>query len=806
MIIANNLVKKYESNDGEEIRALDELTLFLPDKGFIAIYGASGCGKSTLLNVLGGLDQADSGTLIVNGRNTNKFTRADWDSYRNQQVGFIFQNYYLLPHLTVHDNIAITLQMSKQTQDLDKKVKDALNQVEMGKYSRRYPRQLSGGQQQRVAIARALISNPAIILADEPTGALDEKSSKIVMENLQKISKEHLVVMVTHNERMAKKYADRMIEISYGKIISDDIIQPETDDIANNEPLLKVHLPLHTAIGWSAKNVVRKKGRSIPIAIASAIGLGCAGIVLSMSRGVDEFVYDAQKDAISNYPVQVRCVKKNTSAAKETELTKFPEEQAIIIDKPTEIIEQHYYTMQEDFISYMNKMPDDYYTHVHSNSKIKFNMLTKTPFNTVIDINTINSYNFVQCIAPINDDYRFINDQYEVVSGHLPTSEEDLVLVIDKYNRVNVDVLNALGIDTSADKINFSDIVGKKEYHVVQNNDFYSEETKTIQIPVENPEAEEIEGETPEEPETIDKTYTYYKKVNDYPTLYDNPNNLTLKITGIIRPKTDSKENVYETCLLYHDSFRQKIRELNESSDIVVKQKEYGEDFNVYTGSLITEHNGKQKSYFYEEALRNIGAEEIITSYYYFTDTTEQRAQIINYVDNYNLPRNSEIVIRTSDYLEAVTSAFTSLANTFESVVFILSLVAILIAAILTAILTYISVVERKNEIGLLRSLGARKRDISFMFITESVLIGIVAGAVGVGICYAFSPVVAKIVVNMISMAGSNILVPKISTFSRVPLWLIPIMFFGAIVVGLISSLVPAIIAGRKKPADAIKG
>ena len=215
MIVIKHLTKKYNSKDkAEEVIALNDVNLVLPDKGFVAIYGASGCGKSTLLNVLGGLDQADSGEMIVNGRSTSGFGAHDWNSYRNQEVGFVFQNYYLLPHLNVFDNVAVTLQMAKQTDGLEERIHQALSQVELAKYEKRYPRQLSGGQQQRVAIARALIANPSIILTDEPTGALDEKSAKLVMKTLKEVSVNHLVVMVTHNERMAKEYADRSIAIS----------------------------------------------------------------------------------------------------------------------------------------------------------------------------------------------------------------------------------------------------------------------------------------------------------------------------------------------------------------------------------------------------------------------------------------------------------------------------------------------------------------------------------------------------------------------------------------------------------------
>ena len=306
MLEVKDLYREYKPKKGEPVAALNHVSVKFPDKGLVFILGKSGSGKSTLLNVLGGLDQADTGEMIVNGRNTSGFKAHDWNSYRNQEVGFVFQNYYLLPHLNVFDNIAVTLQMSKQTDHLEEKIHNALNQVDLAKYGKRYPRQLSGGQQQRVAIARALIANPSIILTDEPTGALDEKSSKMVMKTLKDVSKDHLVVMVTHNERMAKEYADRLIEISYGSIVSDSAPLDANDvEIKEQKELPSVHLPFKTSIKWSFRNVIKKKGRSIPIAIASGIGLAAAGIVLSMTQGINEFVKIAQKNAIKDYPVYV---------------------------------------------------------------------------------------------------------------------------------------------------------------------------------------------------------------------------------------------------------------------------------------------------------------------------------------------------------------------------------------------------------------------------------------------------------------------------------------------------------------------
>ena len=403
MIIIKELTKKYNSKyKDEEVIALNNISLVLPDKGFIAIYGASGCGKSTLLNVLGGLDQADEGEMIVNGRSTKGFNAYDWNSYRNQEVGFVFQNYFLLPHLNVADNIAVTLQMSKQTDNLKAKIRKALDEVGLVKIEKRYPRQLSGGQQQRVAIARALIANPSIILADEPTGALDEKSSKLVMKTLKEVSKDHLVVMVTHNERMAKEYADRLIEISYGNITFDsNPLTIKGEQITKQDRLPSVHLPFRTSIKWSLRNVVKKKGRSIPIAIASGIGLAAAGVVLSMTKGINDYVGVAQKAAIKDYPVYVTCHSKNSSQSNELTLTEFPDSPDIIIEKSDYKAQEHYITMQDDFTEYMKGLEAGKdYAHVSTNKAVNFNLFTQSTRDSYVKVD---STSYTTCISPTTE-------------------------------------------------------------------------------------------------------------------------------------------------------------------------------------------------------------------------------------------------------------------------------------------------------------------------------------------------------------------------------------------------------------------
>ena len=817
MIIVKNLTKKYNTKvKDEEVIALNKINLALPDKGFVAVYGASGCGKSTLLNVLGGLDQADFGEMIVNGRTTKGFTAADWNSYRNQEVGFVFQNYYLLPHLTVFDNIAITLQMAKQTENLQEKIHDALNQVDLAKYAKRYPRQLSGGQQQRVAIARALIANPSIILADEPTGALDEKSSKLVMKTLQDVAKEHLVVMVTHNERMAKQYAERLIEISYGSIIYDSNPLELNDDLSlESKPLPPVHLPAKTSMKWSAKNVIKKKSRSIPIAIASGIGLAAAGVVLSMSQGVNKYVRLAQANAIQDYPVYVTCHSKNSSQFNELNLEEFPDSTDIIIEKSDYKAQEHYVTMQDKFIEYMDKglVAGEDYDHLCTNKMVKFNLFAKPTSDSYVKVDTAT---YTTCIAPNELTYKFLmENQYDYVYGEtLPRNKNELTLVVDTFNRVDLYALQKMGFDTSGDTIKASDIVTtdkdatiKKEYKVVNNDKFYY------------PEDKEVETENGKITRQVYKTYG----TSHYEELFNDPDNLTLKIVSIIRPKRNTTSSIYNTVLLCHPELLENYlldpeTGINAQSEVVKAQKSHP-DWDAEEGYdyVPTFRSGYELTvnYQYENSLVNLGGKDRVTSYFYYTTTPEQRIKIIEYAQNYEKvekaerPKDdtteSDLVIKTKDYLESVTASFTSLVRTFSVVLLAFSFVSILVAGILTAILTYVSVVERKREIGLLRSLGARQRDVSMMFIAEAMIIGVVAGVLGIGLCYAFSPLVATVVVNLIDIANYKFISPKVADLAFVQPWIIPTLFAAAIVVGVISSLVPAIIAGHKKPADALK-
>ena len=404
MLKLKNITKVYIQND-IKCKALDGLSLELPEKGLVAVFGASGCGKSTLLNIIGGLDSYDSGEFIFEGRDVKTFSKREWDAYRNQHVGFVFQNYYLMPHLNVKDNIAISLKMSHQTDNLDEKVNSVLKQVDLVNFNKRLPKTLSGGQQQRVAIARAIVTNPTIVLADEPTGALDAKNSASVMKLLKEISKDRLVLLVTHDEKLAHEYADRIVEISYGKIISDT--KPEKISLEKKDISLKrTKLPLSTSFKWALGNLWKKKSRTIPLVVAGSIGFLAVSMVLSMTTQVNNFSIQAQASSLTRYPVAINCYLANSKEGHTEVLKEFPDEESIIIEKINYVDREHLPYMDKDFLDYMDRM-DNFYTGKYTNSKVFFNIFAAIPSSSrwlvtlsIIEINIATNLRAIFFLSP----------------------------------------------------------------------------------------------------------------------------------------------------------------------------------------------------------------------------------------------------------------------------------------------------------------------------------------------------------------------------------------------------------------------
>lgn len=770
MIKLKNVTKIYRSGS-LECMALNNISIDFEDKGFVMVLGPSGCGKTTLLNILGGLDNNYNGEVIINNKPVSYFCDSDFDSYRNQCVGFVFQNCYLIPHLTVYDNVALTLEMSSQNENIKEKVNSVLKKVGLYDKKDSYPKMLSGGQKQRVAIARALISSPYIVLADEPTGALDSKSAEDIICLLKEISRSHLVIMVTHNKEFAYKYGTRIISMLDGKIVDDSANFKENKKEEIKE-FNKVRIPFMTSFKWGFKNLFNKKLRSFLTIIAGSVGIIGMGLILSLTSGIRDYIGDAQETSLGKYPVTVTSYRRTSSENNKDILVEYPNTDYIIVEKGDMVTQEHINSFQNDFLTYLDEMDQNLYTIKDSNSYINFQLIT----NNGGTYKKIASSYFEQIV----DNEEFVNEQYDCLLGKIPSALNEMAIVVDTYNRIDASLLESLGFNITEDKIYFSDLLSNKEYRYIENDDYY------------------VKSE--------DKYYVYGE--NHYQRLFEN-SKTSLKIVGILREKKNSKTPLYQPGILYTPEFTSYVKERAAKSEIVKEQLEYKETKDVFTGlpfeDYVSGNYSYSASYMYEQRLVNIGYKEVITQLYYYTDNFENRLAIIDYVENYQIDEESLMIVRTYDYIELVTNEFSMLVSLFSNVMLVFAMVFIVVSALLIGILIYISVLERKKEIGLLRSIGARKKDIRLMFLLESSAIGICSGIIGIIGAAILNKPVSKVVKVMIAQYSTAMLNSTPVNIDNFRWWVAPVMLLISIIVTLVSGLIPAIVAAKKDPIECLR-
>ncbi len=771
MIKLKNMTKIYHT-DSLECTALNDVSIDLEDKGFVMILGPSGCGKTTLLNILGGLDNDYKGEMIINNKPVSSFTDSDFDSYRNQCVGFVFQNCYLIPHLTVYDNVALTLEMSSQKKDIiRKKVHSVLKEVGLFDKKDAYPRMLSGGQKQRIAIARALVSSPYIVLADEPTGALDSKNAEDIILLLKEISKNHLVIMVTHNREFAYKYGTRIISMLDGKIV-DDSNKVKKEEIEEIKEFKKVKIPFVTSFKWGFKNLLNKKLRSSLTIIAGSVGIIGMGLILSLTSGIHEYINKAQATSLGKYPVTVTSYRRTSAENNKDTLVEYPNTDYIIVEKGDMVTQEHINSFQDDFLSYLDGIDQSLYTIKDSNSYINFQLITNNDGN----YERIASSYFEQIV----DNEEFVNEQYDCLLGKVPSAINEMAIVVDTYNRIDASLLKSLGFNINEDKIFFSDLLSEKEYRYIENNDYYIKRN--------------------------DIYYAYGS--NYYEDLYNN-SQTSLKIVGVLREKKNSKTPLYQPGILYTPEFTSFVKENASKSEIVKEQLEFKEAKDVFTGlpfeNYVSGNYSYSLSYMYEQRLVNIGYKEVVTQLYYYTDNFENRLSIIDYIEKYEIDEDSLTIVRTYDYIELVTNEFSTLVSLFSNVMLVFAMVFIVVSALLIGILIYISVLERKKEIGLLRSIGARKKDIRSMFLLESSAIGICSGIIGIIGAAILNRPVSKVVKTMIAQYSTAMLNSTPVNIENFRWWVAPVMLIISIIVTLISGLIPAVIAAKKDPIDCLR-
>lgn len=760
MLEIRNIKKSYKTGTFIQ-HALKDVSISFRPNEFVAILGPSGSGKTTLLNIIGGLDRYDSGDLVINGKSTKKFSDSNWDSYRNNCVGFIFQSYNLINHLNILENVEMSLTLSGVSKKVRKqKALDALKQVGLINHAYKKPNQLSGGQMQRVAIARALVNEPDIILADEPTGALDSTTSVQIMELIKEIAKDKLVIMVTHNKELAYDYANRIIELKDGELINDT--NPHEQSKNNQEyKIRKTAMSFFTALSLSFKNIETKKGRTFLTAFASSIGIIGIALILSLSNGFNIEVEKFEKDALSSLPIMIS---EQTVEMDEDSLAKmrdsfkinnnsYPSEEVIYIQKDMVEDTTHTNIINQEFIDYIEKINPKYVSGISYMRLVSINALSKAKDGyKIID----NSYLTTLPKSLDEKQNDVVEDNYDLLKGKFATNKDEVVLAVDSKNRVNEKLLEMLGFDLSKDNFTFDEILNK-EIKVVLNDDWY-----------------------------IDNNNYFIPNFN-YEELYNNKNNLTLKIVGIIRGKEDAKLVSASSGIAYTESLVDYIVENNSKSKIVLKQKEV--DYNILTGEQFREEKDK------DAVLSYLGNDNLPILVNIFPRNFDSKDEIIKYLDDYNETKLEEDKLLYTDMASLISSLSGSIMDAITIVLIAFSSISLVVSCIMIGIITYISVLERTKEIGILRAMGARRKDITRVFNAETIIIGLCSGLLGITI--------ARILVF-----PANIIIYNATGLDNVakmnPLHALLLLIISMLLT-VLGGLIPAKVASRKNPVEALR-
>ena len=810
-----NIKKDYNLNEKDVVHALKGVSINFRESEFVSILGPSGCGKTTLLNIIGGLDDYSDGDLIINNKSTKKFKDSDWDSYRNHQIGFVFQSYNLISHQSVLSNVELALTLSGVSKkERRKRAIEALEAVGLHDQIYKRPNQLSGGQMQRVAIARALVNNPDIILADEPTGALDSKTSVQIMNILKSISKDKLIIMVTHNEDLAHEYSNRVIKLLDGSVIDDS--NPYDEEIKTDGELhnKKISMNFLTALSLSFNNLLTKKGRTILTSFAGSIGIIGIALILSLSSGVNNYINRVEQDALSSYPLTVE---KNTIDVAEL-MNSFMG----IQEGKNEHEKDKIYSndILVDMLSTMTKGLQtnnlkDFKNYIDSNSRFKdltlniqyrYNVslnIYKQDGDKVIQVNpsnlftemmgmgdeqsqnmaTMASMSGYEVFTEMLDNEEFLKSQYDLVAGNWPKNENEVVLIVNEDNEISDYILYTLGIK---DQSEIQDMMQKIRL---------GEEIESSETTYEYDDLLNLEYKL------VLPTSLYEKVGNRWSNLMSEDaikkvvnDGISLKIVGIIKGNEEATSTSINGSIGYKSDLIKKVVNLINESEIVKEQKS-NPDINVFTG----EKFDNLSSYDRNLALLNVYDFENPSGISFYAKDFDSKEEIIDIIDEYNSKEKEdgkeENVIRYTDVVGTMIGSVSSIVNTISYVLIAFVTISLVVSSIMIGIITYISVIERTKEIGILRAIGASKKDVSRVFNAETVIVGFSAGVMGILVT-----VLLNIPINIII---KNI--TGISNISKLPVLGGLILIIISIVLTLIAGLIPSRVASKKDPVEALR-
>ena len=911
MLILKNIIKDYVTGD-TTVRALNDVSINFRESEFVSILGQSGCGKTTMLNIIGGLDRYTSGDLIINGKSTKTFTDENWDTYRNHSIGFIFQSYNLIPHQTVLANVELALTLSGVSKkERKERAVRALEQVGLGEQINKKPSQMSGGQMQRVAIARALINNPDIILADEPTGALDSETSVQIMELLKEISKDKLIIMVTHNPELAEKYSSRIIRCMDGRVIDDSNPFTPVEEDSKNEKIKaaeekkkgkKPSMSLGTAFGLSLRNLGTKKGRTILTAFAGSIGIIGIALVLALSTGIQNYVDKVQNDTLLAYPMSIERESVNTDSMmnailgiSQDMLTSDNEEDKVYVnDMFTQMVNtfiaQSSSNNIESFKKYVDDNRDDF-DAVCNDVQFKY----KTPLNIykadtsdgVVQVNPNNAIaemsssmmmpgmeNFMS--STMTDSWveliggtEVISSQYDIIHGRLPVEKDEVVLLVDNNNEINELVLYGLGIrdqkdftsnlmdaisnsqevQTTQDVYTFEEICNMR-FKLVLNSDYMQKDEKTGLW------------------KDMSSNPAYVKKLVD--------EGMEIRIVGILRPAEDNVISIGTGGIGYISALMEYALEGTEKSQVVQEQlanpgrdvitgmefinmtvndfdlkdidmslidmayldispfMDMVKDIDITKiditdlsslfdfGSLSNLEKKLMEGYLsdeqvlalkrayidtinaqcsYENTMEILGYQDknIPTSIYFYPKSFEAKDELNAMIDFYNekvtAEGHSEYTISPTDPIGALLTSVTKVIDIVTYVLIVFIAISLVVSSIMIGIITYISVLERTKEIGILRSIGASKSDISRVFNAETISIGLTAGVLGI-LCTLVIEIPINMLLEYLTHTGAAAQLPVNSAVILVCI---------SVFLTFISGLIPAKFAADKDPVEALR-
>ena len=840
-------ISKIYMTESFDQKALDDVSICFRENEFVSILGPSGSGKTTLLNIVGGLDQYTAGDLIINGVSTKKYNDRDWDTYRNHSIGFVFQSYNLITHQSILSNVELALTLSGVSKkERRKKAEAALKKVGLKDHIYKRPNQLSGGQMQRVAIARALVNDPDIVLADEPTGALDSKTSEQIMDLLKEVAKDRLVIMVTHNKELAEEYSTRIVELRDGKVTNDtnpfDGVKEKNKD---NKKIKKTNLSFATALGLSLNNLMTKKGRTFLTSFAGSIGIIGIALILSLSSGVQNYIDRVQEETLTSYPLTVDAAtidmtsmmtemqdKQNKEIEKSKGSNKVYSNNTIgdMMSISSSKVKSNNI---KDFIKYINKGNkfDDYTTEVSFQYNLNLQLFKSDTSNGIVQVHpdtVLKSMGMSEQEGLMMGDVwveMFENEEmnnqlYEVVSGRMPKKYNEVVLLMDENNRVTDYVLYAIGLrnqeelgtmmkDIMAGKEIESEVTSYSydeildlEFKLLLNTDYYE---KVGSIWVNKKEDENFLKNKIDSAETI--KIVGIIKPNENATVSTNPMGGVLytkaletyvinKINEaeiVKEQKANSEVNILTGFKFSNDKF--------SMSDLTIEQQKYLASLSPEEMANLINMYKEQEKATYESVLRQLGSinlEEPTSIHIYAKDfeSKDKIKEIINtYNDKQEKAGHEENVINYSDMVGLLMSGVTGIIDIISYVLISFVSISLVVSSIMIGIITYISVLERTKEIGVLRAVGASKKDVSRVFNAETLIVGLGAGLLGVLIT-----VLLNIPINIIIKSLTDV-----SGISKLPLGGAIVLVFISTVLTMIAGLIPAKVASKKDPVEALR-